>query len=185
MVAKILLKVSLIAFMAFGLITYVNYLMTGQVPAIFRQTPHLSDFKSHGVKESLSDKATQFKETINEKLDAIPSITGNSKSTLYKWRDEKGQLNYTNDPPPKGIKFEKIILDSRTNVIPSIKSSKNTEVETSKPSPTMQTERTHSFNKPSDLYSPEGIEQLINQAKDVQNLVDERYKNQQKMIEKN
>ncbi len=74
MVAKILFKVSLIAFVAFGLITYVNYLMTGQVPAIFRQTPHLSDFKSHGVKKSLGDKATQFKETINEKVDAVPGI---------------------------------------------------------------------------------------------------------------
>ncbi|MCZ6802955.1 MAG: hypothetical protein O7D86_03210 [Proteobacteria bacterium] len=37
---------------------------------------------------------------------------------------------------------------------------------------------------PTNVYSPEGIEHLFNQAKDIQNLVNEQYGQQEKIINK-
>ncbi len=45
-----------------------------------------------------------------------PSPT--SSPVLYKWRDAKGNLNYT-DTPPADRPFEKVQIDPNTNVLPS------------------------------------------------------------------
>lgn len=38
--------------------------------------------------------------------------------TLYKWQDSQGVWQYTQDPPPEGVAYEKIEARSDVNVLP-------------------------------------------------------------------
>ena len=40
-------------------------------------------------------------------------------TTVYKWRDERGNWQITDHPPPAGISFETFKYQSNTNVVPS------------------------------------------------------------------
>jgi hypothetical protein len=40
-------------------------------------------------------------------------------TTVYKWRDEKGNWQITDQPPPAGIHFETLEYQSNTNVMPA------------------------------------------------------------------
>ena len=44
--------------------------------------------------------------------------SANTSPPLYKWRDERGQWNITDRPPP-GRTYETVIVDPGTNVLPS------------------------------------------------------------------
>ena len=39
---------------------------------------------------------------------------------LYKWRDAKGTVHITDEPPPEGTKFEKLEYQNDVNVVPSV-----------------------------------------------------------------
>jgi len=39
---------------------------------------------------------------------------------LYKWRDAKGTVHITDEPPPEGTKFEKLEYRNDANVVPSV-----------------------------------------------------------------
>jgi hypothetical protein len=43
----------------------------------------------------------------------------NNTTTVYKWRDQKGNWQITDQPPPAGIKYEILEYQSNTNVMPS------------------------------------------------------------------
>ena len=38
--------------------------------------------------------------------------------TLYKWQDKQGVWQYTQDPPPDGVPYEKVEARSDVNVLP-------------------------------------------------------------------
>lgn len=40
-------------------------------------------------------------------------------TTVYKWRDKKGNWQITDHPPPPGISFETLEYQSNTNVMPA------------------------------------------------------------------
>jgi hypothetical protein len=46
---------------------------------------------------------------------------------VYKWRDDKGVWQITDEPPPEGTKFEKLEYVNDANVVPSVptKTTKN------------------------------------------------------------
>ena len=39
-------------------------------------------------------------------------------TTVYKWRNKQGELQYTQEPPPEGTAFEKVEARSDVNVLP-------------------------------------------------------------------
>ncbi len=59
----------------------------------------------------LNDKVrTEVKQLI-----PVPATT----TTVYKWRDAKGNWQITDQPPPAGIQFEALEYQSNTNVMPA------------------------------------------------------------------
>jgi len=46
---------------------------------------------------------------------------------LYKWRDAKGTVHITDEPPPEGTTFEKLEYQNDANVVPAVpkKTTKN------------------------------------------------------------
>jgi hypothetical protein len=41
-----------------------------------------------------------------------------SSFTLYKWQNKQGLWQYTQDPPPQGVPYEKVEARSDVNVLP-------------------------------------------------------------------
>lgn len=43
-----------------------------------------------------------------------------SVTTVYKWRDEQGNWQITDEPPPAGIEYEQLEYHGDTNVMPLV-----------------------------------------------------------------
>ena len=61
------------------------------------------------------DKPLQ-KKLLGKIHQAAPEL---NKSTLYKWKNNKGEWQITDKPPQKGIAFTTITSQDQINVIPS------------------------------------------------------------------
>lgn len=88
-----------------------------------------------------------------------------SKETVYKWTDDKGRVHYSSDPIHNQANVEKMQVDPNLNVMDSVEIPKNSD--RSKPN----------INLPEgNIYTPDKIQQLVKDAKNVQNLMDDRAK---------
>ena len=153
---------------------YAKYLMTGQTPDFNLNKSDLAEINLSDITDTISDKV----ESVKEK--AIPE-SNKSEISLYKWRDEKGVIHYTSEKPTSEVKkLETIKIDNQTNVMPAVSDAERGESPSS-----VQTTQQSTPLIPENLYSPEGVKQLIDQAKDVQNLVNEHYDQQQEIINNN
>lgn len=150
MVWKLVLKVMVMVAVMVGVSNYVLYLMTGKSPF---------------SKDDIPTIATPNLQNI---VPALPA----GKDTVYKWTDADGAIHYSSEPPPEShqASAEKMEVDPNTNLIQGIKV----------PEPTPET--AVSAAPPPQLHSPhsiQGAQKLIEDAKNVQNLLDERFKKQQ------
>ena len=48
-------------------------------------------------------------------LEPVASVT-----TVYKWQDEQGNWQITDEPPPDGVEYERLEYHSDTNVMPLV-----------------------------------------------------------------
>ncbi|TNF91351.1 MAG: DUF4124 domain-containing protein [Gammaproteobacteria bacterium] len=46
-----------------------------------------------------------------------PTLPGTSSSKIYTWTDEKGQVHYSNQPPPPQVQAKPVQIDPDANVI--------------------------------------------------------------------
>ncbi len=165
---KFLFKLILVILILFGLSSYTNYLLTGKTPDIAINKPTLPDIEISKLTDTLSDKFN----IIEEKKPA-------ANTYLYKWRDTKGVIHYTSKKPPENIQdFESIKLSNNTNVVPAVSDNEVIhEKQTQQQAP--------SENLSTNIYSPEGIKKLFDQAKDVQNLMNDQFTQQENSINVN
>jgi Domain of unknown function (DUF4124) len=56
--------------------------------------------------------------TLPDAISSIVPASPKSNPTLYKWKDDKGQLHVT-DKPPSDRPYEAVKYDPNTNVMPS------------------------------------------------------------------
>lgn len=102
---------------------------------------------------------------------------------VYQWRDAEGSLNFTSQPPPAGIEYTVKGYDPRTNLIQSVKLNEEDAADNStadsEQNSAAQVEKASDIGNP---YSPEKIEKLFNDAKNVEKLLNDRLKQQEAMI---
>lgn len=55
---------------------------------------------------------------VEQLLRGTPLATRPGTTRLYKWRDERGQWQVSDRPPPPGIDYERLDYRSDTNVLP-------------------------------------------------------------------
>ncbi len=106
----------------------------------------------------------------------VDSKIGKREDIIYQWRDANGELHFTSAPPPEGIEYTAKGYDPNVNLIQSV------EVKYEEP-PSMQAEP--QIKKPSDIgnpYSPDNIQKLIDDAHNVQKLMNERMKQQESIL---
>lgn len=161
---KFLFKIILICILLFGFSHYANYLATGKAPDLDFKRSSLPDIDIPNITESISNKI----ESVKEKPKPIVK-----DSYLYKWRDDKGVIHYTSEKPTGDIKsLESIKISNDTNIVPAV--SENNENHSGNNQENSQSQ-TPPSNMPANVYSAEGIKQLFDQAKNVQNLVNEQF----------
>ena len=90
------------------------------------------------------------------------------KETAYRWRDENGVIHYSSEPPPNA-EAEKLEVDPSTNLIQGLElKEKQASEDKEKPAePEMPK---------ANPYNPETIKKLFDDAKKVQETLDQRYK---------
>lgn len=112
---------------------------------------------------------------------SAPKQSGNEKeTTVYKWQDAEGAWQFSNQPPPAGVASSVTTYRSDTNITqpPPAPVEK-------KPEPAAE-QATAIPTTPAPLLpitDPERVKQLIDDAKNVQNLVNDRQSTLDKQID--
>lgn len=107
------------------------------------------------------------------------TISSGSPNSIYEWKDAEGNLQFSNSPPAEGIEYTVREYDPNTNVIQSIElPAEETEASTEP----QTNQKIISSEDPSDVYSPEGVKKLIDDAKNIENILNDRLKKQQATI---
>ncbi len=108
-----------------------------------------------------------------------PSIDLGGKDVFYKWYDADGNLQFTTEPPPDGIEYTAKGFDPNANVIQAVKL----------PQPETEAGETAAAQEPSsgtdgigNPYSPEAIEKLFKDAKNIENILNQRMKDQEAVL---
>lgn len=104
---------------------------------------------------------------------SVNPLVNGGKTTAYKWTDENGVVHYSSEPPPEHQQVEVLEVDPNINLMQGVQ--KKEEV----PGPTSQP----ALELPSgNIYNPKNVQKLIQDAKDVQQKLNERYKEQEKIM---
>ena len=108
----------------------------------------------------------------------IPGDDSNlaGKDVFYQWYDAKGNLQFTSEPPAQGIEYTVKGFDPNTNVIQAIKAKpEQDEAETDE----QQSAKADDFGNP---YSGDSIKKLLDDAKNVEKLINQRLKDQESAL---
>jgi len=109
--------------------------------------------------------------------ESISSQLDSGKDIFYQWHDAEGNVQFTTEPPPEGIEYTVKGYDPDTNVIQAIElPSEEAQVEEG---PADEEKKTDPTGNP---YSPERIEKLFDDAKNVEKLLNQRLKDQEAAI---
>jgi len=112
--------------------------------------------------------------SLHNETDAQQS-TEQTRQTFYKWQDDQGQWHFA-DEVPAGVNAVAVEVDTAANVLQSV--TLPAEVAAEKPQPEAPAE----VSAPSVLpmtVDPAAIPKLIDDAKNIQTLLDERSRKQQ------
>jgi hypothetical protein len=115
--------------------------------------------------------------TLRGLFSSAPAITDshNEKSlppagtTVYKWQDAEGNWQFSNTPPPPGVASSTTTYNPDTNVTKAVKP----EPPPAEPA-AATTESSPSITPLTPYTDPQSVKQLIEDAKNVQQLMDQR-----------
>ncbi len=153
-------------------------MVAGLVAPFFLPSPDGGTmFDASDMKHSLSQKGSAIKQwflTIGSDSKEAFSRSGDGQSqTYYKWQDEQGTWHFSENKEQSPT-TETIVLHPDTNVIAS------TPIEKTKSSEKKDSGKPLNIPLPTTIPASD-IQQLIQDAGDVQGLVDDRAKNIEKM----
>ncbi|PCK02945.1 MAG: hypothetical protein COA42_21605 [Alteromonadaceae bacterium] len=156
---KLIIKVVFMVVFMVGLTSYMTYVQTGKSPF---------DFSNMSAPD-ISLNADSIK-------GLLPSGGGaeSGKDVFYKWVDDDGLTQYTQVPPPEHIKAEVIALDPNMNVIQGVKP--KARVETAK-------KKRQIGQMDGSVYSPGNMKRLMDDAKNVEKVLNDRAEQQKQMLD--
>lgn len=107
----------------------------------------------------------------NEKgVKNLSTVVTDEKVQVYKWRDQNGVMQFSNTPPTV-TDAEQIVLDPSSNIVQAVK-----VVEAEEPKPSVDVE-------PPNPYSMEGMKKVMEDAKGIEALLQNRHEGQQKLMD--
>lgn len=122
------------------------------------------------IESGFSGGASDFSKLKAKAPKNLSSVVTDKKVEVYKWRDENGVMQFSNTPPPTVSNAEQVILDPNSNLMQAVKVPVKEEekevVEAEAPSP----------------YSVKGMKKVVDDAKGIEEMLQQRHEEQQKMI---
>ena len=101
----------------------------------------------------------------------LSNVVTNEKVQVYRWSDENGVMQFSNTPPPTGTNAEQIVLDPNSNLLQAVKIPEKKE----EPKQVAKTESTNP-------YSVKGMKKVMDDARGVEKMLQQRHEEQQKMM---
>ncbi len=101
------------------------------------------------------------------------------KDYFYRWYDAAGNVQFTTEPPPEGVEYTVKGYDPDTNLIQAVTApveESQDETAANKARPTLDPD---ALDNP---YSPENVKKLIEDAKNVQKVLNQRYQDQESAL---
>lgn len=133
-----------------------------------------SDFELPGLSMPSLPKAPEI-DSMTESADFI-----GGRDTIYQWHDSEGNIQFTTDPPPQGTEYQVRHFDPDANVIKSVDMPIS---ETSAANSGSDAEQNaDSADQEINPYSQDGVKKLIEDAKNVEKLLNQRFRSQESAI---
>jgi len=106
-------------------------------------------------------------------LSELGNAVVDKEVTVYQWVDAQGQTHYGSTPPTGQGNYEKKAIHTSANVMSAHKIAEEEEEE--------ETQKSR-FSRVGKVYSPEGVKDLMEEAKDTSKLLEERAAEQEKLL---
>lgn len=130
------------------------------------------------IDSMLNSGSAEFKKlkakAPQELANVVPaSVIPDNKVQVYKWRDKNGVMQFSNTPPMDGGQAEQIEVNPNKNIVDAVKVPVEEE-------PEKEVASTEAPNP----YSVSGMKKVMNDAKGVEQLLQQRHEDQQTMLNK-
>jgi len=148
-----------------GISNYMLYIMTGKSPFANFKLPNLSFEKK------------DLSKNINKALNS-------GKQQAYKWTDSNGVVHYSSEPPAHLATTEDIQQAKARKQLETLQIDPNTNLIQGTEPKEDKEERVEPTSQPlQNVYSPGGAQKLMEDAKNVEKLLNDRFEQQKKAIE--
>ncbi len=152
---KLIIKTLIMLTIVIGISNYVLYIKTGKMP--FNLDTLFSSNSSGG----------------STTVPALPQLLNNSskpvKEEVYKWVDDKGVTHFSKQKPPETKNAESIEVGNNINLMKGVPVAKREASKTQ-------------INTDDFSYNPKNVKKLIDDAQNVEKLLNDRYKEQEKTL---
>ena len=165
LVVRLLFKAMIPLTIVFGVMFYLMYL-NGQDPTmVFR-----------GFGQRILSTFSNMGESVTSVPDKVEATVAGDARTFYKWQDNSGAWFYGEDPPAGALSVTAITLRLTDNVVPAFKEPEPEVVE--------EEEKEEEIEKPtlSSPYSPEQIDKLFEDTKQLQETISERQRQTDELL---
>ncbi len=119
----------------------------------------------------LSKGASEFERLKAKAPKNLSSVVSDKKIQVYRWRDEHGVMQFSNAPPPTVSNAQRVELNPNNNLVKAIK----VPVKEEKPARARQTEMPNP-------YSVKGMKKVMDDARGIEDMLQKRHEEQQKMM---
>lgn len=110
-----------------------------------------------------------------KKMGSMTNVVTDKQVTVYQWVDEQGVTQFSSTPPVGHVKVETLNLKPDTNVMKATAVPEEEEKPASGPVVTSLGDST--------VYSPDGVKELMQNTKDVQDMMNQRMSEQQEFLD--
>ncbi len=161
---------------------FMKLLLTLLVLAVLAPFTILKDDSGRPL---MSFNDLKMPDVVPEIADEIP-MQPSAQDVVYQWKDSEGNLHFSSDPPPEGVDYTTRSFDPNTNVIQSVKKKDDSGLLASDTPGTASTDGEGEGEEEDGIgnpYTPQKIEKLFDDAREVQEKLNERYQKQQEILE--
>ena len=145
-----------------GMLSVMPMIYMGKVDPVALLDGDFSDLSGSGSSEFAKLKASAPKNLTNAVTD--------EKVQVYKWRDENGVMQFSNTPPPDGGQAQQVVLNPNHNLVKAVKVPVKEEPQHAQQAPT------------SSPYSVKGMKKVMEDAKGIESMLQQRHEDQQKAL---
>jgi hypothetical protein len=169
---RLLFKTIMMTVVMFAVVNYAAYLKTGR-----SLWPFFAD--------KISAKLAQLKKDAGETVNSVQETAApeSAKQIIYKWTDTDGVLQYTSEPPPQGISAEIVKVDPNANLMKAVKAPEPEPEPVPVAAAPAEQEKTPAGPDIPFPYTPEQIKKTMDDARNVQKMMNDKAEKQQQILD--